>query len=130
MVKKIIFVGAVGASLFLAVLTPAQKEPPPQKEKQKEQREQKEPKEAPITQDGASFLGMLEGFINFCAKVNPQSETYKEVEKLLTNNATDEAFAQIRKSKEYKESFDQVSKKLEAMPAKEALEFCKTGTAK
>jgi hypothetical protein len=118
MVKKLSFVGAICASLFLAVLTPAQKE-------------QKAQKEAPAPQNAAAVLAILDGTINFCSKVNPQSEAkYKDLAKLLTNNQNDEAVAQMRNSKEYKDSLDQISKKLGALSTKEALEACKAGTAK
>ena len=86
MVKQVAFVGAVGASLLLALLTPAQKKPA-----------------AP--ENAASVLAALEGTINFCTKINPAAEAkYKDLAKLLTNNQTDEAIAQIRNSKEYKDA--------------------------
>lgn len=122
MIKKI--VGVIGASLLLAVLTPAQKEPPAQKVAPAQ-------KEAAAPENAALVLAALDGAINFCAKVNPQAEAkYEELRKLLTNNQTDEAVAQIRNSKEYKDAFDKTSKQLGALSNKEALEACKAGTAK
>lgn len=126
MVKKICFVGAValGAALLLALPTPAQKEAPTKKE-------QKEPpaqKEAAKPEDVASILATLEGTINFCTKINPEAEAkYKDLAKLLTNNRTDEAVAQIRNSKEYKDALEKTSKQLGALSSKEALEACKAG---
>jgi hypothetical protein len=64
--------------------------------------------------------------VNFCAKVNPEAATkYKDLGRLFTNGQSDEAIAQMRNSKEYKDSLDQVSKKLQALSAKEALAACK-----
>lgn len=116
MVKKISFVGAVGVSLLLSVLTPAQKEAPAQKK-------------ASAPENAAAVLAIVEGTVDFCSKVAPESaEKYKDLGRLFTNGQTDEAVAQIRKSKEYKDALDKTSKRLEALSNKEALEACKAGT--
>jgi len=121
MLKKI--VGAIGACLLLAVLTSAQKEAPAKKDAPA----QKEGAATP--ENAASVLAALEGTINFCAKVNPQAEAkFRDLTKLLTNNQTQEAIAQIRNSKEYKDALDKTSKQLEALSSKDASEACKVGT--
>ena len=132
MVKKICFVGAVAlaAALLLALPTAAQKEAPVQKEAptKKEQKEPPAQKEAAKPEDVASILATLEGTINFCTRINPEAEAkYKDLAKLLTNNQTDEAVAQIRNSKEYKDALEKTSKQLGALSSKEALEACKAG---
>jgi hypothetical protein len=104
MLNKISIVGGLG--LVLSTLAAAQKAP------------------APPT--AASLLGTIDGTVNFCTKVNPKSAAkFKEMGQLITNGQSDEAIAQIRDSKEYKDTLDQTSKKLAALSTKEAAETCK-----
>jgi hypothetical protein len=106
MAKTISFFGGAGAFLILSLLTPAQTAPP-----------------APLN---ARALGALEGTLNFCGKINPESaDKYKEMGKLLTKGQTAEALAEKRGSQEYKDSLDQISKHLEGLSTKEALATCK-----
>lgn len=106
MVKKISFVGAIGALLLVSLLAAAQKAAPPSQ--------------------AALVLGALEGTINFCSKAAPESaEKYEALGKFLTNGQSEEAIAQIRNSKEYKDSLDNVNKQLGALSSKEAAATCK-----
>ena len=109
MAKKIAIVGGFGAFLLLSMAL-AQETPP--------------------ASAGALF-GALEGTLNFCAKVDPQSaDKYEELDRLFTNDQPEEAIAQVRNSKEYKESLDQTSKQLAALSPKEALALCKGSESK
>ena len=102
MLKKISIVG--GSGLLLSVLVPAQTAPP----------------------TFGELLGTVEGTMNFCAKINPKSAAkYKEMSQIVTNGHSEELVAEIRESKEYKDTVDQVSKKLGALSAKEAAATCK-----
>ena len=77
----------------------------------------------------ATALGALEGTLDFCAKMNPQSAVkYKEMRKDLTKDQAPEAVAEMRESQEYKDSADEIRKQLGAMSPKEAIATCK-GTA-
>ena len=110
--KKIAIVGGLGAFLFVSILASAQKE------------------KAPAT-SGGSILGALEGTMNFCGKVDPQSASkYEDLKKLLTNGQSNEAVAKIRESKEYKDSLDQTNKQLGALSPKEAVAACKGSGSK
>lgn len=105
MVKKISLVSCVVALLFLSLLAPAQTAP------------------APIS---APALGVLEGMLNFCGKVNPKSaDKYNEMLKPLTKDQSADTLAELRNSQEYKDSLDQISKQLEALSTKDALATCK-----
>ena len=104
MAKKISIVSVAGTFLALSLLTPAQTAPKP---------------------ISAPALGVFEGMLNFCGKVNPQSaDKYKEMAKSLTKDQPAAALAEIRDSREYKDSAGQIGKKLGAMSTKEALATC------
>jgi hypothetical protein len=104
MVKKISRVSGFGAFLIFSLLAPAQ------------------------TGSGhldASALGALEGALNFCTKINPQSAAqYSEMDQILTNGQTDYQVAQMRKSWPYKETQKKVTKELETLPTNQALATC------
>jgi len=98
-------VSGAAAFLILSLLAPAQTAP------------------APLN---AHALGALEGMLDFCGKVNPQSsDKYEELGKQLTKDQTAKAVAETRNSQEYKDSRDQASKGLEALSTREALVTCK-----
>ena len=106
MIKKIPFVSTIGAFLILSVLAPAQTAPTP-------------------ARLSAPALGVLEGMLDFCGKVNPQSaDKYKEIRKNLTKDQAAGAVDKMRNSQEYKDSVDQVTKQLAALPTKEASATC------
>ena len=108
MLKKISIVGGLG--LLLAILAPAQTAPPTDAE--------------PPT--AGQLLGMLDGTVNFCAKINPKSAAkYKDLSQLVTTGHSEELVAEIRESNDYKEALDQISKQLGALSPKEALATCK-----
>ena len=112
MLKKILFVAC--AFLILLLLVPGQT---------LAQKAQGKTAPAPLN---ARALGRLEGMLNFCSKVNPESaDKYKEMTKLLTKGQTAEAVAEMRNSQEYKDSVDEINKNLGALSNKDALATCK-----
>lgn len=108
MLKKKSFVFAAGAFLTLSIIMPAQTAPPT------------------LT---SSTLGVLEGTLDFCSKVNPQAaDQIKEIRMQLTKDKSEDSLARMRKSQEYKESHGRISKQLAALPAKDAQQACKAQT--
>jgi hypothetical protein len=103
--QKISVVSALGAFLSLSMLSPAQT--------------------AAATTSAGTMLGSLEGAFNFCSKVNPQAAPkYKLFDQLLTNGESAKAIAQVRNSDAYEDAYQQISRKLKALPAREALAVC------
>ena len=109
MIKSISFISTAGVVLCLSSLAPAQK--------------------APAPPSAASVLGLLDGTVNFCADLYPESaEKYKAAELSFTNGLNEEAVAQIRASNEYKDSLDQVSTHLKSLSSRDAIAACTNGT--
>jgi len=106
--KKISIVSGFGAFLLLAVLSPAQT--------------------ATATPTSAgTVLGVLEGTLNFCIKVTPQSASkYKALGQLLINGQSAKAIALVRNSDAYEKSFAQITKQLGALSTTQALAACNT----
>ena len=71
------------------------------------------------------LFGTLEGQLDFCSKVNPQSAArYQEPKKILVRGASEKEVAEARASKEYKEGYDSVTEDLSKQPKGEAAKMC------
>jgi hypothetical protein len=112
--KKFYFASCFGAFLLLPVLSLAQNatakvSPPPT-----------------TNASGDSLLGLIEGVVYFCDKVNPASaQGYKLVDQLIVGDQTAKTLKLIRNSDAYESTITQINKELHALPAKEALAVCK-----
>ena len=107
MLKYFFIVGCFGAFLLHPVLSPAQKAP------------------ANANASAGQLLGMVEGVVHFCDKVNPQSASaYRQVDQLFTNGQSAKTLAQVRNADAYEGAFSQIDKQLRALPAKEASAVC------
>jgi hypothetical protein len=112
MLKKILFVAS--AFVILLLLVPGQT------------LAQKAPGKTAPAPLNARALGRLEGVLNFCSKVNPESaDKYGDMSKELTKGQTAEVVAEMRNTQEYKDSVDEMTKNLSALSNKEALATCK-----
>lgn len=106
MLKKCFLISALGVFLVLPTL-PA--------------------KTAPTNPSDSATLANVEGVLSFCSKVDSQSTiaiTYKQVDQLITNNIGAPTIAQLRNSDAYESAYQQVTKTLKALPAKQALAAC------
>jgi hypothetical protein len=100
--KKCFIVSCFGVCLLLSTVSPAAK--------------------APATSSGGDILGLVEGVLHFCNKVNPNSaSSYKAVDQLFTIGQSAKAIARVRNSDAYEGAYQQVTKELKALPASEAL---------
>ena len=109
MTSKISLVAGFAAILALSTLTQAQTAPP---------------------KIDNTALGMLEGSLAFCAKMDPGSASaYQERSRLITKDQPDKIVAEMRKSKEYQDAFDGVDKQLKEIAPGEAIKQCKAAIA-
>jgi hypothetical protein len=72
-----------------------------------------------------SALGQVEGTLDFCAQIDPQSAAkYQEFKKALVQGEPEKDVAEARKSSEYKEAYDAISEALGKAPKDEAIKAC------
>jgi hypothetical protein len=70
-------------------------------------------------------LGFIEGTLDFCAKVDPNSaDKYKAAGKAFVADATQEELDKARSSGEYKDSYDMTTGNLEKAPKEKAVKAC------
>jgi len=73
----------------------------------------------------SSTLGQLEGTVDFCAQVDPQSaDKYQERKRLFVEGEPEKDVAEARKSSEYKSSYDAISEALGKVPKDKAVKAC------
>jgi hypothetical protein len=71
-------------------------------------------------------LGHVEGTLDFCAKVDPDSAAkYKEREKAFVADASKEELEKARSTGEYRESYDSISAQLDKAPKDQAVKGCR-----
>jgi len=72
-----------------------------------------------------SALGQVEGTLDFCAQVDPQSAAkYQEFKKALVQGEPEKDVAEARKSGEYKEAYDAIREALGKTPKDDAIKAC------
>src|SRR4029077_2284540 len=72
-----------------------------------------------------SALGQVEGTLDFCAQVDPQSVgKYEERKKLLVQGEPEKEVAEARKTTEYKEAYDAIGEALGKVPKDQAVKAC------
>lgn len=70
-------------------------------------------------------FGRLEGTLDFCAQVDPQSAAkYLEQKKYLVQGASEEEVAEARASKGYKEGQESATKEFSKQPKDQAAKAC------
>jgi len=75
----------------------------------------------------SSALGQVEGTLDFCAQVDPQSAAkYAEHKKHLVQDVPEKDVAVARKSAEYKEAYDAIGAALGKVPKDQAVKACTT----
>ena len=105
MVKNCFIVSGLGTFLFVSMLSPA--------------------KPAPAKITPGTVLGSLEGTLNFCAKVDPPAAPiYKSLGQLIINRQSAKAIAEVRRSDAYEDAYQQISTKLQSLPANQAQATC------
>jgi hypothetical protein len=72
-----------------------------------------------------SALGQVEGTLDFCAQVDPQSAAkYEERKKLLVQGEPEEEVAESRQTTDYKEAYDAIGEALGKVPKDQAVKAC------
>jgi len=72
-----------------------------------------------------SSFGQVEGTLDFCAQVDPQSAAkYAEFKKAMVQDEPEKDVAEARKSSEYKNSYDAISEALGKVPKDKAVKAC------
>jgi len=72
-----------------------------------------------------SALGQVEGTLDFCAHIDPQSAaTYQEFKKALVQGEPEKDVAEARASSEYKNAYDAIGEALGKAPKDEAIKAC------
>ena len=72
-----------------------------------------------------STLGQLEGTLDFCAQVDPQSAAkYQEFKKALVQGEPEKDVAEARQSSEYKNAYEAIGEALGKVPKGEAVKAC------
>ena len=70
-------------------------------------------------------FGRIEGSLDFCAQVDPQSAAkYQEQKKLLVQGASDQEVAEARASKEYKDGYDASTDEMGKQPKDKVKKTC------
>jgi len=73
----------------------------------------------------AQTLATTEAILEHCAKLNPgAADQYREQAKLLTQGASEEALAKVRKSDEYRQSRDSMLESLAKVDEQDAKKAC------
>ncbi len=71
-------------------------------------------------------LGVVEGTLNTCAKVDPESAAkYKQRGEAFVADATKEELEKARSTSEYKDSYDSTTNELEKAPKDQTIKACK-----
>jgi len=71
-------------------------------------------------------LGQLEGLLDSCSQVTPESAPdFKKVRERLLEAVSEKDVAKVRASDEYKEAYKSITDRLESASKKEAAEACK-----
>jgi hypothetical protein len=72
-----------------------------------------------------STLGQMEGTLDFCAQIDPQSASkYQEFKKVLVQGEPEKDVAEARQTKEYKDAYDAIGEALGQVPKDKALKAC------
>lgn len=72
-----------------------------------------------------SALGQVEGTLDFCAQLDPQSAAkYQEFKKALVHGEPEKDVAEARASSEYKNACDAIGEALGKAPKDEAMKAC------
>ena len=72
-----------------------------------------------------SSLGMVQGTIDFCARVNsPAAERFKEQTLFLAQGVSDEELARLSRSTEYREAYLYISAALGRLTSEQAATAC------
>jgi hypothetical protein len=72
-----------------------------------------------------SSFGQVEGTLDFCAQVDPQSaENYEKFKKALVQGEPEKDVAEARKSSEYKDAYDAIGEALGKVPKDKAVKAC------
>jgi hypothetical protein len=72
-----------------------------------------------------SALGQVEGTLDFCAQIDPQSAAkYQEFKKALVQGEPEKDVAEARASSEYKNAYDAIGEALGKTPKEEAIKAC------
>jgi len=70
-------------------------------------------------------LGQVEGALDFCSHVDPQSaDKYQEKKKVFAQGASETELAEARASKEYKENYDAATEEMGKQPKEQAKKTC------
>ena len=78
----------------------------------------------------SDVLGKVEGGLDFCAQVDPDSANqYQEKKKAFIQGASEQEVAQARASKEYKENYKSATDELSKKPKDEVKNTCATSLA-
>ena len=72
-----------------------------------------------------SAFGEIEGNLDFCAQVDPQSaQQYQEGKKQIVSGVPEKEVAEARESQDYKDAYESVSAELAKTPKDKAVEAC------
>lgn len=94
---------AAVAIVSLSILTPAATAPPPQ------------------------VIGQVEAIVTSCSQADRRSaDEYQELERKATRNMSEKELADVRKSPEYKDSYDAMTAEFGKTPANKVVEACRT----
>jgi hypothetical protein len=73
----------------------------------------------------SSTLGQLEGTLDFCAQLDPQSAAkYQEFKKVLVQGEPEKDVAEARQTKEYKDAYDAIGEALGKVEKDKAVKAC------
>lgn len=76
---------------------------------------------------GASLLGVVEGAMSFCSKVNPGTPSgYKQIDQVFLHGQSEKTLEQVRESSAYTASFNQTKKLLQGLSPADASAVCNT----
>ena len=71
------------------------------------------------------IFGKIEGGLDFCSQVNPQSSAkYQEQKKALVQGASEKEISEARASTEYKEAYGATQDEMSKQPRDEAVKAC------
>src|SRR5271169_1615100 len=70
-------------------------------------------------------FGKMEGILDFCAQADSQAASkYQERKKVIAGDATEKEVAEARKTKEYKDGYQEISDQLAKVPKEKAVQAC------
>jgi hypothetical protein len=77
----------------------------------------------PVSND---VFGKVEGILNYCVKVNPESAAkYQDAAKAFVKDVPENEVTEARKTAEYKDSYDGITTELDKAPKDTAVQTCK-----